>query len=26
MKPIVKSEMAKMIRKMLDEAKIYKGN
>ncbi|ACN18019.1 putative sensorkinase/phosphatase protein (plasmid) [Desulforapulum autotrophicum HRM2] len=26
MKPVVKSEMAQMVRKVLDEAKVYKGN
>ncbi len=26
MKPVVKSEMAHMVRKVLDEAKVYKGN
>jgi len=26
MKPVVKSEMAQMVREVLDEAKVYKGN
>jgi len=26
MKPVVKSEMAQMVRKVLDDASVYKGN